>query len=199
MIKKFILDSQNLYPNFIGSWVIDDTICNELITYYEKNQIKQTQGVTSKGIDIKEKNSRDISVSPKDINIKGNEIIASYFQSLFECFKDYNSQWPFLSSFINKLDIGPFNITKYSPGQHFQKVHSERTSINTLHRLFAFMTYLNDVEEGGSTYFPHYDLEIKPKKGLTLIWPSEWTHAHRGNILNSGLKYIITGWLNFPV
>ena len=59
------------------------------------------------------------------------------------------------------------------------------------------MTYLNDVEEGGSTYFSHYDLEIKPQKGLTLIWPAEWTHAHRGNILTKGKKYIITGWINF--
>ena len=60
------------------------------------------------------------------------------------------------------------------------------------------MTYLNDVEDGGSTYFNHYDLDIKPTKGLTLIWPAEWTHSHKGNILNSGVKYIITGWLIFP-
>ena len=59
------------------------------------------------------------------------------------------------------------------------------------------MTYLNDVEEGGSTYFSHYDLEIQPRKGLTLIWPAEWTHAHRGNILKEGSKYIITGWISF--
>ena len=39
---------------------------------------------------------------------------------------------------------------------------------------------------------------IEPRKGLTLIWPAEWTHSHRGNILTSGVKYIITGWLIFP-
>ena len=60
------------------------------------------------------------------------------------------------------------------------------------------MTYLNDVNDGGATYFSHYDLEVKPIKGLTLIWPAEWTHAHRGNVLKTGLKYIITGWLHFP-
>ncbi len=62
------------------------------------------------------------------------------------------------------------------------------------------MTYLNDVdiEGGGSTFFTHYDLEVQPRKGLTLIWPSEWTHAHRGNILNQDSKYIITGWMHFP-
>ena len=199
MIKKFDLDSPSLFPTFIGSWAIENSLCDEIISYYEKNKTKQIQGVTTKGIDMSVKNRRDICIPPKDINLPGNEMLKAYFQSLFECYKDYNFQWPFLSSMVSKLDIGGFNIAKYLPGQHFQKVHSERTSINTLQRLFAFMTYLNDVEDGGSTYFTHYDLDIKPKKGLTLIWPAEWTHAHRGNVLKSGSKYIITGWLNFPV
>ena len=57
------------------------------------------------------------------------------------------------------------------------------------------MTYLNDVDEGGETYFSHYDINIKPKKGLTIIWPAEWTHAHRGNILLGESKYMLTGWM----
>ena len=61
------------------------------------------------------------------------------------------------------------------------------------------MTYLNDVDGGGTTFFSHYDLEIKPKKGLTLIWPAEWTHAHKGNVLHSGSKYIITGWMDLCI
>ena len=66
------------------------------------------------------------------------------------------------------------------------------------HRLFAWMIYLNDVEDGGTTNFTYYDLKIKPETGKTLIWPAEWTHAHSGEILNSGVKYIITGWMHFP-
>ena len=198
MIKKYILENPNLSPNFIGSWLIDYRICDEIIAYYEKNQIKQYQGVTAQGLDLESKIRSDISIIPKDIVVPGNEIFEAYFKALFECYKEYNHQWPFLASMVSKLEIGKFNIGKYLPGQHFKRVHSERSSLNTLHRLFAFMTYLNDVEEGGSTYFTHYDLSIKPKRGLTLIWPAEWTHAHRGNILESGSKYIITGWLNFP-
>ena len=40
-------------------------------------------------------------------------------------------------------------------------------------------------------------IKIKPETGKTLIWPAEWTHAHRGSVLNGGEKYIITGWLHF--
>ena len=98
----------------------------------------------------------------------------------------------------DRLDIGPFNIQRYLPSDHFQMVHAERMSLATSHRVLAWMTYLNDVEEGGATQFTHYDLEIIPRRGKTLIWPADWTHAHCGKVINKGSKYIITGWLHLP-
>ena len=197
-MKRSTLNIQSLNPNFIGSWLIDSSLCDDIITYYENNKLKQIQGGTSEGIDLNIKDRLDIAINPRDLKDPENKILRRYFENLFECYKDYNLQWPFLASMVNNLEIGSFNIGRYKPGQHFKKIHCERTSLNTLHRLFAFMTYLNDVDEGGSTYFTHYGLDIKPKKGLTLLWPAEWTHAHKGNVLKSGLKYIITGWLTFP-
>ncbi len=197
-MKRSYLGEPKLTPNFIGSWIIDYSLCDEIIAYYEKNKQKQVQGVTSEGINLANKDRRDITLKPQELNFPENEIYKIYFQSLFECYKDYNLQWPFLSRIVNHLDIGSFNIGKYEPGQHFQKTHCERSGLSSLHRLLAFMTYLNDVEDGGSTYFNHYDLDIKPTKGLTLIWPAEWTHSHKGNVLKTGVKYIITGWLTFP-
>ena len=41
--------------------------------------------------------------------------------------------------------------------------------------------------------------KIKPETGKTLIWPEECTHVHTGEILNSGTKYIIKGWMHFPI
>ena len=96
------------------------------------------------------------------------------------------------------LDVPGFNIQKYEKGGHFAAMHCERGSIPVMHRVLAWMTYLNDVEDGGETYFEHFNLKIKPEVGKTLIWPAEWTHSHRGEILNSGLKYIVTGWMIFP-
>ena len=105
-----------------------------------------------------------------------------------------------MNTFPDDLQVGSFNIQRYQSGQHYQGLHTERSSLESLHRIFAWMTYLNDVEkeEGGSTYFSHYDLEKKKKKGLTLIWPAEWTHAHKGGLLHEDSKYIITGWIHFP-
>ena len=59
------------------------------------------------------------------------------------------------------------------------------------------MTYLNDVTDKGETEFKHYNHKVKPKAGLTLIWPVDWTHTHKGNICLNEEKMIITGWFNF--
>ena len=55
------------------------------------------------------------------------------------------------------------------------------------------MTYLNNVPDGG-TEFLYQKITTPAKKGLTLIWPSDWTHTHRGQISNEHEKYIATGW-----
>ena len=198
---KVALTEQKLNPNFIGSWIIEPlSICDELIHYFESNPKRQKGGVTSSGKDTNVKNSTDISISPNEIKLPGNEVFEKYFENLFACYEDYVTEWPFLKTFAQELQIGKFILLRYQSGQHFQSTHTERSSLDTLHRVFAWMTYLNDVDvdEGGATSFTHYDLEIQPRKGLTLIWPAEWTHAHRGNVLTGDSKYIITGWMYFP-
>ena len=200
-VKKATLPQQSSSPNFIGSWIINPlSICDELIDYFESNKGRQKKGVTGAGEDLDIKNSVDIAMYPEQIMKSGNEAFQKYFDNLFSCYQDYVQEWPFLMNFGGDLQIGEFNIQRYRSGQHFQRVHTERDGLPSAHRLFAWMTYLNDVdnEEGGSTVFSHYNLEIQPKKGLTLIWPAEWTHAHKGSLLRANSKYIITGWMHFP-
>ena len=58
------------------------------------------------------------------------------------------------------------------------------------------MTYLNDVGKSG-TEFLYQNIKVPAKKGLTLIWPTDWTHTHRGIISKNKEKTIVTGWFNF--
>jgi hypothetical protein len=46
-------------------------------------------------------------------------------------------------------------------------------------RHLVFMTYLNDVDDEGGTEFFHQKLVVQPRKGLTLVWPADWTFMHR--------------------
>ena len=197
-MKKINIDSQQTH--FIGSWNLENKkLCNEIISFFENNKNLQKAGVSGKGKDPKIKKTIDIRINPNDLKISTFEIFKQYINELHKCFLDYQNQWPFLKSMLKEVDIPSFNIQKYSRGDHFASLHSERTALNSLHRLFAWMTYLNDVDDGGQTNFTHYGIKIKPEIGKTLIWPAEWTHAHTGEILKGGTKYIVTGWIQFPV
>ena len=197
-MQRISLESSSLNPNFIGSWVIEPfSLCDDLITYFESNVAAQKAGVTGLGRDLSAKDRIDISIAPNQLELPGNEVFKTYVNSLFACYKDYLAQWPFLEQIGQNLEMGKFNLGRYQRGQHFQKMHAERSGLGSLHRVLAWMTYLNDVDEGGETYFDHYNLTIKPRKGVTLIWPAEWTHAHKGNVLLGESKYMITGWLTF--
>ena len=185
------------YPNFIGSWTIKPiNLCDEIINYFDQNPSNHSVGALSKGaINLSAKDRKDISISPNIFANDDDNIFSRYFSSLSVCLRDYGNQWPFLKQTFNSFDVGCFNVGKYKEGQHFGRVHTER-GFNSMEREFAFMTYLSDDMKGGETYFVHYDLAIKPQKGLTLIWPAMWTHAHKGNTVTEGEKYIITGWLD---
>ena len=196
-MKRININTQQTH--FIGCWNLEDSRpCNDIIQFFKNNKNLQQQGVTSGGKNLNVKSRTDISVNPNDLKNKKFAILKRYINELHKCYLDYLEQWPFLKTIASKMDIGSFNIGEYLPGDHFSNLHSERVSIHTLHRLFAFMTYLSDVEDGGETKFSHYNIKIKPEIGKTIIWPAEWTHAHTGEILKSGKKYIITGWLHFP-
>ena len=189
----------NKSPNFIGSWNIEnDKLCNEIIQFFEENKSMQRVGITATGYDPKIKQTTDMVIQPSDLKNKKYSLFNSYFNLLKDCFLDYRNQYPFLKhKFFSRTHIGNFNVQKYNPGDHFSHLHSERVSLDSLHRLFAWMTYLNNVDDSGTTNFEYYDIKVKPEIGKTLIWPAEWTHAHTGSILKSGTKYIITGWIQF--
>ena len=196
-MKRININSQQTH--FIGCWNLENNkLCNEITQFFENNKELQIQGITSYSKDLKAKKTTDIPVNPHDLKNPKFEVLKQYMDELYKCFIDYQNQWPFLKSVIKVVDVPGFNIQKYSRGDHFALLHSERTTLDTLHRLFAWMTYLNDVDDGGQTNFNHYGIKIKPETGKTLIWPAEWTHAHTGEILKSGTKYIVTGWMNFP-
>ncbi len=197
-MKKLSTPS-NKSPNFIGSWNIEnDKLCNDIIKFFEENKSMQRVGLTALGYDPKIKQTTDMTITPSNLKSQKFSLFHSYFNLLKDCFLDYRNQYPFLNhKFFNRTHIGNFNVQKYNSGDHFSQLHSERVSLDSLHRLFAWMTYLNNVDDGGTTNFEYYDIKVKPEIGKTLIWPAEWTHAHTGSILKSRTKYIITGWIQF--
>lgn len=196
-LKEKELEISN--TNFIGGWYIDPLICDSLIQYFIANPEKHKPGlVNSGGVRQVIKNfkmSTDIWI---DVNNPFEE-----FSNYIAAFKDVVDIY--LEKFPAAKEVAPFNIKEnvniqfYKPGEAYYAYHSERMSSSypSCNRHLAFMTYLNDVTDEGGTEFFHQNLKVSPEKGLTLIWPVDWTHRHRGVPSPSQEKYIITGWLSF--
>ena len=187
-------------PHFIGSWTIDDLkICDDIVAFFEANRSSVRPGVVGDGvIRAESKQSLDLTIRPAQLETEQYAPFANYMVALKACYHAYLQTWPFLGDMLERIHISKFNVQKYENGGHFSDTHSERTSIGHLHRVLVWMTYLNDVDADGETEFTHYGIKVRPQKGRTLIWPAEWTHAHRGCPVTHGHKYIITGWFHFP-
>ena len=150
--------TNNKNPNFIGAYNIEnDSLCEKIVSFFEENKDLQSQGAVGDGVDEKIKKSTDITIYPNNLKEEKFFLFKDYLNSLNKCYQDYRETYPFLKKFITKVDLGYFNIQKYLPGGHFAELHSERTSLQNLHRLFAWMTYLNDVDDGGTTDFDYFD------------------------------------------
>lgn len=185
-IKKF--------HSFMSCWNINnEKLTDDVINFFELSNKKEL-GKAGANVNENVKKTVDVTIRPSDLNNPNYKVFDDFLLILNSLFSDYKSDWEILSDL--NLSISSFNIQKYEQGGHYQKVHTERMSLGSMHRVFAWMIYLNDVEDGGCTYFPHFDLRIKPEKGKLLIWPAEWTHAHCGELVNSGHKYIMTGWID---
>ena len=65
-------------------------------------------------------------------------------------------------------------------------------------RYLSFMWYLNDVADGGATELIGLDFKVQPKKGALLMFPPIWMFPHKGHLLNSGNKYLLSSYLHYP-
>ena len=99
-----------------------------------------------------------------------------------------------------KYEVGEYYKEHYdffSPFNHEFKTYCEWMG----QRTWTTMIYLNDVEEGGETYFKYLNLKIKPKKGLLIAWNNLYSNGfpnyktmHEALPPIKGSKYIITKW-----
>jgi hypothetical protein len=188
---------------FVGDFLIDGAVCDRLIELHRacdrKGLVKR--GRMGKGgnlvVDPEKKDSFDVSVDLVPSDLLKEYGIESYYAELQRCLQQYMEQHPLLKQ------VGKFRVTEspaiqhYRPGGGFKMPHFERSGYATTTRMLVWMTYLNDVTDGGGTHFVYQKHTFEAKKGRTLIWPSDFTHTHAGVVSPTQHKYIITGWMNF--
>ena len=185
-------------------WIREYTIekpalCDELIKGFKRTRrLGFTRpGTSAKGVDKSWKDSEDASLTcfPYEVYAK---TVRAYRGHVMACLGDYLRAFPVLGEASDKLGfLEPPQMQYYKPGGAFHGAHYESSGLDLGHRVLAFQTFLNDIAQGGGTYFTIQEHLVPPAKGKTVIWPAGFTHTHRGEVAPREEKYIVTGWISF--
>ena len=96
-------------------------------------------------------------------------------------------------------------ILKYAPGQEY-KAHydffSSTSKAANNNRISTLVMYLNDVEQGGETFFPKLNFSVSPQKGTAVYFEYFYTDQkmneltlHGGAPVITGEKWVATQWM----
>ena len=140
--------------NFIGAWTHNDvSICDELIEFH-KNSLVKGPGKLGGRIDKNLKDSIDCVLDDPLL------LFCYEMQYLQPIVDKYKEKYPYCDDVAEwKTQTYP-NIQYYAPGGGYYKWHMERSNGKApyCHRHLVYMTYLNDVNDGGETEFYHQQL-----------------------------------------
>ena len=163
-------------------------------------------------------NIADDTLRPSTVSNPADEIITSDYRTSRTADLHYFNS-PYLNYIDNKIAefmglhhfLGEtLQVQKYNPGQYY-KEHCDyffpltkeyQTYTEWMgQRTWTFMVYLNDVEEGGETFFKRLKLKVKPKQGMAIFWNNLFRNGvpnpktlHEAMPPTKGDKYVITKW-----
>ena len=183
--------------SFIGAWFVDDLdVCDELIAYFNASTDRVAGQVGDGKVDPDVKDSLDLQIGYDRFS---DPPVMRYLENLRAVCQRYVRKYQGSAAVDGWGITERINIQQYQPGGGYKIWHCERwgKDMPAAARHLVFMTYLNDVADAGGTAFLYQGVTVQPRKGLTLIWPADWTHHHRGVVSPTQEKFIITGWFSF--
>lgn len=184
-------DFIRVYDDFV-----DRSYCKEVIDYFEWCSDKnRTHGRRSSKINKEDESLiLDNTISFSRDNCA---LVNTFSDRFFDlAYSEYTKEFPVLDGF-DRHKIFTYKVQKTVPGAGYHVWHSESGSREFGTRIGVYILYLNDVTKGGETEFLYQRERIEPVVGRLVIFPSCYTHVHRGNPPLSGDKYIMTGWIEY--
>ena len=170
--------------------------CQHIIDYFESNINLSFKGYAAGKVDIKTKDSQDLTLRLEYPRNEGEYKINEYIiQSLQKGTEKYRNKFRLLDMMVGTWHVDDrFNIQRFDEGQGYHGVHCEHSK-DACNRMLVWMIYLNNAKCGTRFYEPRRD--VKAKQGRLVMWPSYWTYPHSGITPNKGEKYLMTGWWRF--
>jgi hypothetical protein len=107
----------------------------------------------------------------------------------------YRSQFPSLDYMDNALAFSPWRFKHFPPTYSYDRWHSEH-NLAVAHRVLCIIVYLSDNDCG--TEFLHDGTVIKSVMGRAVVFPTFWTHTHRGQRDPAGKdRYIMSTYAHY--
>ena len=97
------------------------------------------------------------------------------------CIEHYESMYNMKMEYMEAI-----NFVRYGKDQHFG-IHSDHGFSYTC--TVSSVMYLNDDYEGGELYFPFLGINLKPKAGDIVLFPSTYIYSHAALPVTNGIKY----------
>jgi len=127
-------------------------------------------------------------------DLEGTPIFNQVQQRLFPIWNEYMTAFPEVNLTTNKWSLTHMRFKKFKPGKYFIKFHSEHSYRHST-RLLNIQMYLSNHNCGTEFY---NGTVVKSEKGKVAIFPSYFTHTHRGQKCpDNKTRYLITGYTNF--
>jgi|OM-RGC.v1.011236608 hypothetical protein len=193
-------------PTFIHTRknALSKDVCESLIDIFEKRTELHNEGVFGSGGEtVKDdsiKSSTDVTFNPSYLDDEdfGPIFNENLIPTLQNGLNEYGNRFYLGMDNVCEMEISAFfNMQRYKPGGGYKIFHCERAGNQFFPRTLAWMIYLNDVETGGETEFFYQQLFERAEIGKLVIWPSDFTHMHRGIVAPYETKYILTGWYQY--
>ena len=190
-------------PNFIEVYqnVFDDKFCNEVINFFDQTDkagftLNRQDHDGAKKLE-KEDEALYLPRTEYPLIHTTTEIMDTFQDKLWNvAYHQYAHKYGILNE-LSAHKIFSMKIQKTEPSQGYHTWHCESTCREDAVRLLTWTVYLNDDFEAGETEFLYQQYRYKPNKGDIIIFPAAFTHTHRGNPPIGGVKYIITGWVEY--
>jgi hypothetical protein len=176
---------------FVKDNALDDRVCDDLVRIFRENpQLHERYDNVGKP------NFTQLNFTQ---NRELADVIHSYMvQSSVLLLEEYKTKVPETAFWPKKYGFEEFRIKHYKEGGEDRfDMHVDAISTTTAKRFFAFFWYINDVQEGGYTYFPQISKHIEPKKRRAFMFPPLWTYPHAGEPVIKGEKFLISSYLHY--
>ena len=94
-------------------------------------------------------------------------------------------------------DMENIGLLRYKAGEGFYDRHID--SGPEFPRACSALVYLNDVADGGGTWFDKFDLMVTPEKGKLIIFPANFPYSHQAMPPMSEDKYVAVTWFGINI